>query len=82
MVAAHIGEKDGVVAEDVGVLRVGVDGAFIEVLGGIVVAANIGEEAGVVVQEWRESRMFAYRCLIGGEDGIGILLVHRKDPFD
>ena len=63
-------------------LRVGVDGAFVEGFGGILVAAHIGEEEGVAAEERRESRMFAYRCLIGGEDGIGVLLVHREDPFD
>ena len=82
VVAANIGEEEGVVAENVGILGVGVDSAFVEGFGGIVVAANIGEEVGIVAQERREFGVFAYRCLVGGEDRIGVLLVHREDPVD
>ena len=49
LILATVQQELAIVAEAVGVLRVGVDGAFVEVLGGIVVAANIGEKVGVVV---------------------------------
>ena len=82
VVVANIGEEEGVVAEDVGLVGFCLDGAFVEGLGGIVVATNIGEEEGIVTEERSESRMFAYRFLVGGEDRVGILFVHREDPVD
>ena len=48
---ATVKQKFAIVAEVVGVLRVGVDGAFLEGFGGIVVAANIGEEVSVVAED-------------------------------
>ena len=50
MVAANIFEEAGVVAEVVGMVGVGVNGAFVEVFGSVMFAAKIGKKVSIVTE--------------------------------